>query len=284
MTTTFDAARYKTTTHDQWQEAAQAWNRWGDLLHRWLGPATETMLDMAGVEQGSHVLDVAAGAGSQTLHAAARVGPAGRVLATDLSANILEFALANAAAAGFDHVETLVADGENLPVEPESFDAVISRVGLIYFPDQIAALQSMRRALRHGGRCAALTYSTAEKNGFFSIPVSIIRSRANLPAPAPGQPGPFSLGDPEVAASLFERAGYRDVETRLIAAPVILPRAAECLRFEQESFGALHQLLSGLDHAGKEAAWAEIEQELMQFEGPEGFEGPCELVLVAGTK
>lgn len=284
MTTTFDAARYKTTTHDQWQEAAEAWNRWGDLLHRWLGPATETMLDMAGVEQGSHVLDVAAGAGSQTLHAAARVGPAGRVLATDLSANILEFALANATQAGFDHIETLVADGENLPVEPESFDAVISRVGLIYFPDQIAALQSMRRALRHGGRCAALTYSTAEKNGFFSIPVSIIRRRANLPAPAPGQPGPFSLGDPEVAASLFERAGYRDVETRLIAAPVILPRAAECLRFEQESFGALHQLLSGLDHAGKEAAWAEIEQELMQFEGPEGFEGPCELVLVAGTK
>ena len=283
MTTTFDAVRYKATTHDQWQEAAEAWNRWGDLLHRWLGPATEAMLDMAGIGDGHHVLDVAAGAGSQTLHAAARVGSDGRVLATDLSSNILDFALANAQAAGFEHVEILVADGENLPVEPGSFDAVISRVGLIYFPDQVAALSGMRRALRPGGKCSAMTYSTADRNGFFSVPVSIIRKRANLPAPAPGQPGPFSLGDPKVAASVFEEAGFSDVETRVIDAPVILPNAAECLRFEQESFGALHQLLSGLDDAGKQAAWNEIERELMRFEGPDGFEGPCELVLIAGT-
>lgn len=284
MTTTFDAAKYKATTHAQWQEAAEAWNRWSDLLRRWLGPATEQMLDMAGIGSGSHVLDVAAGAGDQTLQAAARVGPGGRVLATDLSSNILDFALANAMAGGFENVEILVADGENLPVEPESFDAVISRVGLIYFPDQVAALSGMRRALRTGGKCSAITYSTADKNGFFSIPVSIIRKHAHLPAPAPGQPGPFSLGDPKVAASVFEKAGFRDIETRVMSAPLIVPTAAECLRFEQESFGALHQLLSGLDEAGKEAAWAEIARELMQFEGPDGFEAPCELVLIAGTK
>lgn len=282
-TTTFDSAKYKTTTHAQWQDAAEAWNRWGPLLRRWLGPATEQMLDMANVTTGSRVLDVAAGAGDQTLQAAERVGPTGRVLATDLSANILDFALANARDVGFDHVETLVADGEDIPVDPGSFDAVISRVGLIYFPDQVAALRGMRQALRPGGRCAAITYSTADKNGFFSIPVSIIRKRAGLPAPAPGQPGPFSLGDPKVAESVFEQAGFTNIETSVVPAPVRLRSAAECLSFEKESFGALHQLLSGLDPSGRAAAWDEIESELRRFETTAGFEGPCELVLVAGT-
>jgi cyclopropane fatty-acyl-phospholipid synthase-like methyltransferase len=81
----FDPERYKTTTREQWDTAAQAWHDWAPTLQQWLGPATEIMLDMAGVKAGSRVLDVAAGAGDQTLHAAKRVGPNGMVLATDIS-------------------------------------------------------------------------------------------------------------------------------------------------------------------------------------------------------
>ncbi len=95
-----------------------------------------------------------------------------------------------------DATETRVLDGEQLDVPPGTFDAVISRVGFIYFPDQDAAFVSMRLALRPGGRLAGIVYSTPEANGFFSIPVSVIRRRAQLPAPAQGQPGPFSLGAP----------------------------------------------------------------------------------------
>ena len=73
---TFDPDQFKETTRAQWDQAAEAWHRWGPLLNRWLGPATERMLDLAGVEAGSKVLDVAAGAGEQTISAARRVGPA----------------------------------------------------------------------------------------------------------------------------------------------------------------------------------------------------------------
>ena len=96
----FDAARYKETTREQWQAAASAWNNWSPLLRAWLGPATELMLDMAQVGRGHRVLDVAAGAGDQTLTAAERVGPGGHVLATDISAKILAFAAENAGRAG----------------------------------------------------------------------------------------------------------------------------------------------------------------------------------------
>src|ERR1700680_4299792 len=92
MTTTFDPINYKKTTRDQWQTAAEAWNRWGPFIDQWLGAATETMLALAHVQSGRRVLDVTAGAGGQTLTVARRVDPSGYVLATDISSNILDFA------------------------------------------------------------------------------------------------------------------------------------------------------------------------------------------------
>lgn len=281
----FDAAKYKETTRRQWQEAAGAWHRWGPTLGRWLGPATETMLDLAGVGAGSRVLDVAAGAGEQTLAAARRVGPDGRVVATDIASNILELAAASAREAGLANVETQVVDGEALHGLGEGgFDAVISRVGLIYFPDQQRALGGMRHVLKPDGAVAAIVYSTAESNPFFSIPVSVIRRRAQLPPPAPGQPGPFSLGGPGVIEAAFAEAGLRDIQVRTVAAPLRMSSAAECVRFERESFGALHQMMSGLSAAEQEDTWGEIERELGQFEAGGGFEGPCEMVVAAGAR
>ena len=281
----FDPVQYKTTTRQQWEDAADAWHRWGPTLERWLGPATEAMLDGAGVTSGSKVLDVAAGAGGQTLAAARRVGSSGRVRATDISPTILTYAAKAAAEAGITNIETLEVDGEVLEsVVPGSFDAVISRVGLIYFPDQQAALTGMRRALRDGGRISAVVYSTPDRNGFFSLPVSIIRDRAQLPAPQPGQPGPFSLGAPGVIERVLAEAGFRDIHVEAVPSPLRLPSAADCVQFERESFGALHQMLAGLDDAGRAAAWAEIETTLTQFDTDDGFVGPCELLVASAAK
>ncbi len=195
--------------------------RLGPVAARLARPATEIMLDMAQIGPGSRVLDVAAGAGEQTLQAAARVGPAGTVLATDIAPNILDFAAAEARARRLSQRSTpRCMDGEDLDVPEGTFDAVISRVGLIYFPDQQKALAGMRRALKPGGRVAAIVYTTPENNRFFSIPVSIIRRRANLPPPLPGQPGPFSLGGAGVLEEALRKAGFRDVESRTVPAPV----------------------------------------------------------------
>ena len=128
----FDAAKFKTTTRAQWQAAAEAWHRWGPFLGEWLGAATEQMLDLAHIKEGSRVLDIAAGAGEQSLAAARRVGPTGHVLATDIAPALLDYALADARAAGLSNIETRELDGEALGDLPAaSFDAVISRVGLI---------------------------------------------------------------------------------------------------------------------------------------------------------
>ena len=281
----FDPDKFRQTTRAQWESAAKAWDRWSPLLAEWLGPVTDAMLDMAAVRPGARVLDVAAGAGEQTLAAARRVGAGGYVLATDISPAILRFALGAARRAGLANVETRELDGERHDTLPEaSFDAAISRVGLIYFPDRQRALAGIRRALKPGGRFAAVVYSTPEKNAFFSLPVSIIRRRAQLPPPLPGQPGPFSLGAEGVLAKALEQAGFRDVEVRSVESPVRLPTAAECVRFERESFGALHQMTAAMSERERADTWKEIEAALGQFETGHGFVGPCEMLVGAGTR
>lgn len=276
-TVAFDPEAYKETTRVQWQDAASAWHSWDPVFDRWLGPATELMLDLAGVAAGTRVIDIAAGSGGQSI-AAGRRGAT--VLATDISSNILEEAAEAARAAGVSTIATRVVDGEDLDVEPGTFDAAISRLGLMYMPDKQGALAQARRALRRGGRYAAIVFAEPDRNGFFSVPIGIIRRRAELPPPAPGLPGPFSsatLGDQ------LDAAGFRDVEVHRVEAPLELASAAECATLERESFGALHQMLSGLSEDERQDTWREIESALAQFETETGFSGPCELLVGVGT-
>jgi SAM-dependent methyltransferase len=275
--TAFDPGAYKETTRAQWQDAASAWHRWDPVFDRWLGPATELMLDLAGVREGTRVVDIAAGSGGQSI-AAARRGAT--VLATDISSNILDEAAEGARAADVTTITTRVVDAEELDVEPGSFDAAISRLGLMYMPDKPRALAQARSALREGGRYAAVVFAEPERNGFFSLPIGIIRRRAQLPPPAPGLPGPFSCA---TLADQLEAAGLRDVEVHRVDAPLELSSAAECTQLERESFGALHQMLAGLSEEEREDTWREIEAALGEFETAHGFRGPCELLVGAGT-
>jgi ubiquinone/menaquinone biosynthesis C-methylase UbiE len=281
----FDADKFKSTTRAQWQSAAEAWHRWGPFIGSWLGDATEAMFEMAHIGPGCRVLDVAAGAGEQSIAAARRVGAGGHVLATDIAPALLAYAARDAQAAGLGSiVATQEIDGEALTNLPAgSFDVAMSRVGLIYFPDQQRALAGMKHALKDGGRIAAIVYSTPDRNDFFSIPVKIIRERAWLPAPLPGQPGPFSLGGEGVLEAAFAKAGFKDIAVRRVPSPVKLPSATECVRFERESFGALHQMMSALDEHQRSQAWRDIEAALARFETREGFVGPCEMLVAVGT-
>ena len=284
MTITFDPTRYKDTTRAQWEDAAAAWHAWGPTLEDWLGQATTLMLDTARITTGATVLDVAAGAGGQSLEAARRVGPSGHVLATDISPAILDYAAQTAAAAGLANVATRELDGERLDVDPASFDAVISRLGLIYFPDQPGALAGQYRALRPGGRIAAIVYSTPDRNGFFSIPVSIIRRRAQLPPPAPGQPGPFSLGGPGVLEDAFRQPGSARWAPRTCQPRCGWPTqrnasgssaspSALCTRC-----WAASPLTNGSWPGRRSAPSWHVSR------APNGFEGPCELIVAWGVK
>src|SRR5262249_35127754 len=147
--------------------------------------ATEEMLLAAGLKSGDHVLDLAAGTGDQSILAARKVGPAGMVLATDLSVEMLNVAAKRAQAEGLTTLMTRVMDAEQLNLEESGFDAVICRNGLMLLPHLQSALRGIRRVLKPGSKLAALVWS---RNPFHMLPRTILtkyvgNASTNLPNP-----------------------------------------------------------------------------------------------------
>ena len=280
----FDPAQYKEGVRQGWQKTAEGWHTWMPFISNWLGPATELMLDLADVRVGSRVLDLAAGDGDQSLTTSKRVGPTGYVLSTDIASNMVAFAAQTAREAELHQLEARVMDAEHLEVADTSFDAVISRLSIMYFPNLQQSLREMKRVLKLGGRVAAMVLGASARNPFFSVPVSIIRKHTGRAAPPSGQPGPFSLGEPSVLEDSFRHAGFQSVESHTVSAPVRLASAAECLRWRWETSGTLQRMLTSLSDTQRQQVWEEIEVALQNYEGPQGFESPCELIVGVGRK
>jgi ubiquinone/menaquinone biosynthesis C-methylase UbiE len=270
---------------DQWDRLARGWSDSSAVIRPWLRDTTDAMIAMAGIAEDSRVLDVAAGAGDQTVDIAERVGPSGSVLATDISAEILRFAQQRAAAAGHANVRTLVCDGEQLDVEEASFDAVVCRLGLMFFADPLRGLQGIRRALRPGGRLCTMVFSSPQANPCVAILMSTALRHAGLPMPEPYQPGGLlSLGKPGLLDNLFRAAGFHQVATTAMAAPFKLPSAKHYLDFIKASAAPVVEILQRLEPAQRDAAWIDIEAKLSQFNTPSGWEGPNELLLTAARR
>ena len=281
----FDAEKFKAVTREQWDRHAKGWSDHSAQIGNWLRESTDAMLAMAEVGPGAHVLDVAAGAGDQTLDIAKRVGPTGSVLATDLSPAILAFAKDNARHAGYRNVETHAADGENLNVPEAGFDAAICRLGLMFFPDPGQGLREVFRALKPGGRACTMVFSTPDKNPCVSILVSTALKHAGMPPRDPYQPGGLlSLGKPGLIDELFRQAGFSGVATTKVMAPFRLQSVKNYLDFIRTSASPIPQILSRLDESARDAAWAEIESKLSAFNTPGGWEGPNELLLTVGRR
>ncbi len=269
----------------QWDRTARGWHVSGAVIRPWLHQATQAMLGMADVKPGAHVLDVAAGAGDQTLDIAERVGPDGHVLATDLSAEILRFAAEQAAAAGYRNVETRVSDGQQLQIEDSRFDAVVCRLGLMFFADPLQGLREMARVLKPGGGVCTMVFGSPQTNPCVTTLMSTALRHAGLPPRDPFQPGGLlSLGKAGLIDDLFGRAGFHEIATTRMAAPFKLPAISDYMKFIRTSAGPIVQILQGLDAAKAEAAWDDMEQALGRYQQPGGWEGPNELLLTAARK
>lgn len=280
-----DERVFKADMRIQWDTAAAGWNAHAAEIRAWLRKPTDAMCRMAGVTAGSRVLDVAAGAGDQTLDIAKQVGPQGHVLATDLSPAIVALAQDNAVRAGFGHVETRVADGEDLGVTEASFDAAVCRLGLMFFPDPLQGLREIHRALRPGGGLCTMVFSRPEKNPCLTILMSTALKHAGLPARDPFLTGGLlSLGQPGRIDGLFRSAGFHDVATTAFDAVFRVPSVDDYLAFVRSSASPILQILGHLDAASTEAAWSEMRDRLKAFTTHEGWEGPNELLLTAGRR
>jgi ubiquinone/menaquinone biosynthesis C-methylase UbiE len=265
-------------------EYAERWQRGKRMRGEVFAALTEMMLDLANIQVGDRVLELAAGMGDLAVMTARRVGPNGFVLATDISASMLDLAAESVRETGVANVETRIMDAENVDVAPASFNVVLCRAGLMLFPNVAKVLLGVHRALKPSGKFAVTVWSTAEKNPFFGLPLSIASRLAKIPLPAPGQPGLFSLSGQGVLEECYTKAGFRDVAVRAVSVRRHFLSTAKAIEAMKGSFPRLQVLLNKLSDADRALAWREIEQQLSQFEGPNGFEAPGEWLVGVGTK
>jgi len=266
-----------------WDKAAEGWSRHSSLVNSWLRDVTGAMLSSADIAEGGRVLDVAAGAGGQTIDIARRVGPSGAVLATDISARILGLASENAAAAGLSNVTTQIADAQSLGLAGAGFDAAVSRLGLMFCQQPLVALQEMATALRPGGRLAVVVFSQPQSNPCVAILMSTALRHAGRAAASPFAPGTlFSLGKPGVLAGLLEAAGFSDIKVEPFAAPMHLPSSRHYLDFIRSSGSPIMEILAPLPAKAQNDAWTDMQEQLNRFANADGWCGPNELLLGSG--
>lgn len=274
----------KATIQTQWENAAPGWAKWESATAEWAEPATQAMLGLAGIEPGAKVLDIACGAGSQTLSAAKRVGANGHVIASDISETMLQHVRENVRTSGLQNISTLRGAADELEIPPESVDAVICRLGLMLFPDPKGALKTIHHVLKPGGKVAVVVFTTPAANPHCAKAMQILLRHAGKPPPAPGQPGMYALGGTGVMESLYQECGFIDVKRRVIKIPMVMQSAADALQMMQDAYGAYRAVLRDCSAEIQQTAWAEVSDMLKTFEKDGKFIAPSELVVAAATK
>jgi SAM-dependent methyltransferase len=235
------------------------------------------LFELAAVAPGMRVLDVGAGTGDTALEAARLVGPAGRVLAVDISSGMAAALRRHAATAGLINLDVAVADAPDA-----SFDAAIARHSIMFMADPNRALATIRRVVRPGGRFAASVWSSLDRNPYLASPKQVLRD-LGLEEPALASPSHSArLSIPVAIREAFAGAGFVDIEVRRVEMLIRAPSASDAVAMLLDSL-SVSQTLGKLPDSIRESGYALLRERWRQYEGPDGFRLPGEALVAAGT-
>jgi SAM-dependent methyltransferase len=258
---------------DYWEtDGPRQYRQFGDTNEALLTPAGQAMLDAAELRPGERVLDVGCGFGASTVEAAEMVAPSGRVVGVDISAAMLQPARERIAAAGVHNVELMHADAQAYAFETESFDAVISRFGMMFFENPQAAFTNLARALRAGGRLAFVCPQDPLKNQWvvvaFGAAVAALGRAPDLGAP--GAPGPFAFADGDRLTQLLTGGGFRDVRLESLTRPFRIGRTISDAVGFILSLPESKQLFAGVPQDTVDAAATALHAGFAPYAGQQG--------------
>lgn len=281
---TLDASEFRDGQRQQWNSAATGWRKWSEHIDASTSGISERLVELAGVEPGSRVLDVAAGYGEPSLTAARRAGAEGAVVATDISAQMIAFGRQRAAAAGLVNIEFVESDAASLGFAEASFDAALSRWGIIFEPDGEGASARVRTFLKPGGRMAISSWGTPDRVPFLAIPMRTAMQRLQVPPPPPGTPGPLSRPTPEALGGLLEAAGFSDVEVEEAEVTIEWQSPEEFTTFVREIAPPITAMIASHPQEVQDETWAAITAAVREFAADTGTLRLSNLVLLAAGK
>lgn len=257
-----------------WDKAADHYERFWQAQ---LAPAQELLLELAALQAGERVIEVACGTGLVTFPAARAVGAAGAVLATDISDAMVAHVAEAANELVLDNVTTRRADAEALGVPDASFDVALCALGLMYVPDPFAAVREMRRALRPGGRAVVAVWGARSNCGWaeiFSIVDHFVKSEVC--------PMFFQLGGGDALRMAMTQGGFGDLAIRRIATTLDYASGDEACGAAFAG-GPVALAYSRFDTATREAAHKEYLDSIAEWKVGDGYSVPGEFVVARGT-
>ena len=249
-----------------------AWARYADIVDIMFAEITEAVLNAANIGPGDRVLDLGCGSGGTTLALAERVTPVGSVTAIDVSAPMLERARQRSGAAGLVNVDFLLGDASVYPFAANSFDAMVSRLGAMFFDDPQHTFRRLAPSLDPGGRIALGVWRGPRENLWAMGPVAAAREFLDMPPrPGPEEPGPFSFADPDRVRRILGSAGLTDIGLAPLDFEVPLGRTLEeALNFVME-MGPLSAPLGNVTGKNRRKAIAAITDVLEENQGEDGI-------------
>jgi SAM-dependent methyltransferase len=193
-----------------WAGLSSGWEKWDAVIMEQLGPVGAAMIERLDIGEDHQHLDIASGTGEPGL-SVARLSPKGRVVLTDLVAEMLDIAARRARAHGLANIETKLCSADDLPFDDATFDSVSVRFGYMFFPDLARATDEFARVLKPGGRLCSSVWVKREENPWTTIIMEAIATEAVMAPPDPDGPNMFRCAAPGYVSALYEAAGLHDV-------------------------------------------------------------------------
>lgn len=256
MTTPDTRAAANEQVRDQqrnvWNTFSGGWKKQDDFVFEWLRPVGTKLIEQAGLRDGYVVLDAATGTGEPGLSAAALIG-SGKVIGTDISEQMVAIASEKAHAKRISNYEAQVVNEAALPFGDGYFDAIVSRFGIMYFPEPATGVRELVRVLKPGHRLALAVWAEPQQNPWVTVASRVVNEMLALQAPPVEAPGIFRQAAPGVLPSLLEQAGLHDIEVAAVTGEVTFESAEAYWEFITDVVAPIARALKGIDAGQQEA-------------------------------
>ncbi len=270
---------------NRWSGSAPYWEKHRKMIRQMFAPVTDALVKEGEIGDRQTVLDIATGPGEPALTIATLVGAQGKVVGVDPIPEMVAAARREASRLAIRNVQFEVAFADHLPFPGDTFDAVISRFGVMFFPSPVEGVREMARVAKRGQKVALAVWHSEERNPFHSSLSRVVDRYVAAPPPDPDARDAFRFASPGRLREVVNEAGMMAATERLVRFSINAPLSVEdywALRLEISN--KLREKIGTLPEERKAEVKEKVLESIREYSRDGGVSFPAEVLIVSGTK